>query len=199
MVSQLIKNPSPTIRKVPSYLIAEVIDGKPYYYKDYKQVLNKKKTLEDIMGSSTLQGFIVTYLTRLLMTLSEDEYHIFLNETGIHIDTNTNLSGDILVFDASKPLTINTHYANQAPLINIEIDVNIALEQEDEKDYIFKKTQKLLDFGVEKVIWILTKSQKVIVATPNENWLIISWDKNIEILRGLHFNVPAYLEKKGVL
>jgi glutamyl/glutaminyl-tRNA synthetase len=199
MVSQLIKNPSPTIRKVPSYLIAEVIDGKPYYYKDYKQVLNKKKTLEDIMGSSTLQGFIVTYLTRLLMTLSEDEFHIFLNETGIHIDTNTNLSGDILVFDASKPLTINTHYANQAPLINIEIDVNIALEQEDEKDYIFKKTQKLLDFGVEKVIWILTKSQKVIVATPNENWLIISWDKNIEILRGLHFNVPAYLEKKGVL
>jgi hypothetical protein len=133
------------------------------------------------------------------MTLSEDEYPILLNETGIHIDTNTNLSGDISIFDASKPLPINTHYAHQAPLINIEIDVNIALEQEDEKDYIFKKTQKLLDFGVEKVIWILTKSQKVIVATPNENWLIISWDKNIEILRGLHFNVPAYLEKKGVL
>ena len=199
MVSQLTKSPSPTIRKVPSYLIAEVIDGKPYYYKGYKQVLNKKKTLDDIMGASTLQGFIVTYLTRLLMTLSEDEYHIFLNETGIHIDTNTNLSGDILIFDASKPLPINAHYANQAPLINIEIDVNIALEQEDEKDYIFKKTQKLLDFGVEKVIWILTKSQKVIVATPNDNWLIISWDKDIEILRGIIFNVPAYLKKKGVL
>jgi hypothetical protein len=199
MVSQLTKNPSPTIRKVPSYLIAEVIDGKPYYYKGYKQVLNKKKTLDDIMGASTLQGFIVTYLTRLLMTLSEDEYHILLNETGIHIDTDTNLSGDILIFDASKPLPINTHYAHQAPLINIEIDVNIALEQEDEKDYIFKKTQKLLDFGVEKVIWILTKSQKVIVATPNDNWLIISWDKDIEIMRGIIFNVPAYLTKKGIL
>jgi glutamyl/glutaminyl-tRNA synthetase len=197
MVSQLVKNTA--IRKVPDYLIAEVMDGKPYYYKNYKQVLNKKKTLNDIMGASTLQGFIVTYITRLLMALPEDEYHIFLNETGIHIDTNNNLSGDILIFDASKPLSINTQYANQAPLINIEIDVNIALEQEDEKDYIFKKTQKLLDFGVEKVIWILTKSQKVMVATPADNWLIISWDKDIEILRGVNFNITAYLQKKGIL
>ena len=197
---QLLENPKNIpIRKVPNYLIAEVIDGKPYYYKGYKQVLTKKKTLDDIMGASTLQGFIVTYLTRLLMALSEDAYHLFLNETGIHIDTNNNLSGDILIFDASKPLLIDAHYANQPPLVNIEIDVNIVLEQEDEKDYIFKKTQKLLDFGVEKVIWVLTKSQKVIVATPSDNWLIISWDKDIEILRGITFNIAAYLKKRGVL
>lgn len=197
---QLLKNHKTLpVRKVPDYLIAEMIDGKPYYYKNYKQVLNKKKTLDDIIGASTLQGFIINYLTRLLHTLPEDDFHLFLNETGIHIDVNNNLSGDILVFDASKPLVIDAHYANQPPLINIEIDVNIALEQEDEKDYIFKKTQKLLDFGVEKVIGVLTKSQKVIVATPSENWLIISWDKDIEMLKGITFNIAAYLKKKGVL
>jgi hypothetical protein len=199
MTSQFLKSRTISTRNVPNYLIAEIIDGKPYYLKNYKQILNKKKTLDDIMGASTLRGFIVTYLTRLLMALSENDYHLFLNETGIHIDANNNLSGDILIFDASKPLTIDAHYAQQPPLVNIEIDVNIALEQEDEKDYIFKKTQKLLDFGVEKVIWILTKSQRVIVATPSENWLIISWDKDIEILRGIHFNIDVYLRKKGII
>lgn len=194
--SKVRKSPK---RKVPDYLIAEMIDGKPYYYKGYKQVLNKKQTLEEIMGSSTLQGFIITYLTRLLMALSEDEFQLFLNETGLHLETGTNLSGDILIFDATKPLSIDTHYANQPPLINIEVDVNIDLEDENEMNYIMSKTQKLLDFGTEKIIWVMTKSQKVIVATPTDNWLIISWDKDIEILRGITFNIAAYLKRKGVV
>ena len=92
----LIENPTyVSLSKIPNHLIAEMIDGKPYYYKNYKQVLTNKKTLNDIMGASTLQGFIVTYLTRLLMALPEDDFHLFLNETGIHIDNKTNLSGDI--------------------------------------------------------------------------------------------------------
>ena len=196
----LIENPTyVSLPKIPNHLIAEMIDGKPYYYKNYEQVLTNKKTLNDIMGASTLQGFIVTYLTRLLMALPEDDFHLFLNETGIHIDNKTNLSGDILIFDASKPLIIDVHYASQPPLVNIEIDVNIALEQEDEKDYILKKTKKLLDFGVEKVIWVLTKSQKIIVATPSDTLIVVSWDKDVEILRGIRFNVAAYLKKKGVI
>jgi len=34
---------------IPSYLIRDVINGKPYYYKGYKEVLAKKKTIQDII------------------------------------------------------------------------------------------------------------------------------------------------------
>ena len=36
--------------KIPDYLIKEVMDGIPFYYKGYKDVLNKTKTKEEIMG-----------------------------------------------------------------------------------------------------------------------------------------------------
>ncbi len=38
--------------KVPFYLIKEILDEIPVYYKGYKAVLRKEKTLEDIMGAS---------------------------------------------------------------------------------------------------------------------------------------------------
>jgi hypothetical protein len=38
----------------------------------------------------------------------------------------------------------------------------------------------------------------VIVAEPQKDWLVIDWTKDIEILNGLTFNVPAYLAKEGV-
>ena len=53
-------------RKVPDYLIYEIMDGQPLYRKGYKAVLNKSKTLEDIMGSSTLQSEIHMYINALL-------------------------------------------------------------------------------------------------------------------------------------
>ena len=151
------------------------------------------------MGASGLQGLIVGYLMRLLAALDEDAFHILPNETGIHLGNKDNLSGDILIFDASKPIVFDTYYVSRAPDIDIEVDVSIDLENEDEKEYIFKKTQKLLDFGTEKVIWILTKPQKVLIATPLGDWQLISYDKDVEILRGITFNIAAYLKRKSHL
>ena len=184
---------------VPDYLIAEVIKGKPYYYKGYKNVLNKEQTLEDIMGASGLQGLVVGYLMRLLAALDDDAYHILPNETGIHFDTNNNLSGDILIFDASKPIIFDTHYVSRAPDINIEVDVNVDIADADEQEYVFDKIQTLLDFGTEKVIWIFTKSDTVLVATPNADWQWISTTKDIEILRGITFNIADFLKRKSHL
>ncbi|MDX2069856.1 MAG: hypothetical protein SFV55_15615 [Haliscomenobacter sp.] len=46
-------------KRIPAALIYEIMDGKPVYYKGYREVLNNEKTLEEVMGASTLQGFIV--------------------------------------------------------------------------------------------------------------------------------------------
>ena len=80
----------PTKNALLDSLVAEVIDGKPYYYKGYKNVLSGKLKRDDIMGASGLQGLIVGYLMRLLATLDDDQFHILPNETGIHLDHKNN-------------------------------------------------------------------------------------------------------------
>ncbi|MFZ4647561.1 MAG: Uma2 family endonuclease, partial [Gemmataceae bacterium] len=66
-----------------------------------------------------------------------------------------------------------------------------------ETGYLYKKTHKLFDFGVQKLIWVLTDAQVVMIATPK---LIetVSWNKDVEIMDGHSFNIGAYLAKKGI-
>lgn len=188
-------------RKVPAYLIKEVLNGIPIYYKGYKAVLRKEKTLEGIMGSSGLQSLIVSYIYKLLVRqLSDDMYHILTGETGLHLELNDNLSGDIVLFEYDKlPLSnIDTHYLNIPPKIDIEVDVSIDTTDFTEQTYIHQKTDRLLSWGVEKVIWVLSASKKVIVAEQGKDWLLIDWSKDIEIIDGVKFNISQYLEKSGV-
>ena len=59
----------PKPRNVPDYLIYEIMDGKPIYYRGFREVLSGKKQAEEIMGSSLLQSYIVTYLTSKIINL----------------------------------------------------------------------------------------------------------------------------------
>ncbi len=187
--------------KVPDYLVYELIDGKPIYYKGYREVMSGEKTFSEIMGSSLLQSLIVGYVQRVLFKeLSEDEYTVLASETGIHLDRRNNLAGDVLIFDnATLPIeTINTFYAQVPPKIVIEVDITADPTDITPTNYIFQKTQKLLSFGVEKVIWITTDSKKVTVATAgNDDWLIKDWHKDIEVMNGVSFNIGQYLTQKG--
>jgi Uma2 family endonuclease len=188
------------IANVPRYLIYEIMDGKPVYYKGYKDVLSGKKTATDIMGSSTLQSFIIAYLQRILyISLSEDIFTILSSETGIHLNKYNNLAGDILIFDnVTLPIeSINQYYADVPPKIAIEVDIWADVEDFGIEGYVHKKTQKLLDFGVEKVIWVTTATKKVMIATQNEDWQVKDWNKNIEVMEGITFNIGEYLTKKG--
>lgn len=188
-------------RKVPEYLVKEVLDGIPIYYKGYKAVLRKEKTLESIMGASGLQVLIVSYIYKLLVRqLSDETYHVFAGEAGLHLDVKNNLSGDIVIYDRTtlSNTMIDTHYLDVPPKIDIEIDVNIDTTDFSEQTYIYQKTDRLLLWGVEKVIWVLTASQKVIVAEQSKDWLVIDWSKDIEIINGIKFNLSEYLEKSGV-
>ncbi len=196
---QIVRKVAP---KIPDYLIREVIDGKPIYYKGYKDVLAETKTFAEIMGSSTLQSFIIAYLQRLLYKFLDDETHTILSsETGIHLNKYNNLAADILIFENSVlPIeAIDEHYATVPPKIAIEVDIAAEAPDLDIDSYIFNKTQKLLNFGVEKVIWITTKSKKVTVATKNEDWQVKDWNKDIEVFDGIIFNIGEYLRKKGSL
>ena len=87
-------------QEIPAYLIYEVLEGKPVYYKGYKEVLAENKILEDIMGSSGLQAEIVSYLLKICyLAIDTGLFRIFTNEVGSHIDKGNNLSNDIAIFD----------------------------------------------------------------------------------------------------
>ncbi|MCE7041980.1 Uma2 family endonuclease [Dyadobacter sp. CY312] len=192
--------PKISAKNIPSVLIHEIIDGKPLYRKGYREVLAKTKKLEDIMGSSSLQFFIIDYILGLLYpSIDRAKYLIATNEAGLHLDRRNNLAGDILIFDKDV-LTIdkiNKHYSSVPPKLSIEIDLDIELEDFTENSYIAVKTKKLLEFGVEKVIWFLTESKNVMIATPNGDWQIRDWNRDVEIMNGIVCNVGNYLKEQG--
>ncbi len=192
------KLPKIPAKKIPAALIYEIIDGKPIYYKGYREVLGGTKKISEIMGASTLQNMIIQYILRILFkNLDEEKYHILTNEQGIHIENRTNFSADIAIFETSKlPLkAADKYYASVPPKIQIEVDIDADIEDFDTPNaYIHLKTDKLLAFGVEKVIWILSESKKVMIATKDENWQISNWHKDIEIIEGLSFNIGQYLQ-----
>ena len=97
-----------------------------------------------------------------------------------------------------KAADIKTNYLNIPANIAIEIDTKADLTVLTFNEYIKLKTTKLHNFGVDKVLWILTASKQVIVALPDEDWLIIDWNKDIEITPGVSFNIGSYLKKNGI-
>ena len=197
------KTPSDKAPNIPDYLIAEEIDGIPFYYKGYKAVLKGVQTVEDIMGSSVLQFAIIQYIIRCLALFDPDEEQFIIgtNEAGLHMGHRTNVGNDIAIFDSQKMTSDKFigKYADFPPEVVIEVDINVESLEMGPMDGAFLKTKRMLDFGVKKVIWIFTSSQKVLIALPHQNWETVDWDKDIEIVEGLSVNVAAYLKKRGVV
>jgi Putative restriction endonuclease len=188
-------------KNIPDSLIYEMMDGRTIYRKGYKQVLAGKKTLEEIMGASSLQSLVAYHLTSIIAKfIDEDIYFVLTNEAGINLDHKNNLANDLAIYDKTvlKPSMISTKYTDVPPKIAIEIDVKAEYEDLTELGYIYKKTQKLLNFGVEKVIWIITSVGKVTVSTQEKNWETMDWSKDVEIMDGYSFNVADYLKKQGI-
>jgi len=187
-------------RKIPDHLIYEIMDGKPIYYRGYRDVLAGRKTLEEIMGASSLQAVIVSYLTVFIgKFLDEDQYFLLVSEPGVHINHRNNLSNDVAIHDKTvlTPEKISKNYADVPPKIALEVDVDADLSEMTETGYIYRKTRKLLEFGVEKVIWVLTEAQAVIVATP-ERIETVDWSRDVEVMDGHALNIGAYLTRQGI-
>jgi Uma2 family endonuclease len=185
---------------IPEQLVYEELNGRKLYRRGYKDVINHTKTIEEIMGCSSLQGIIISILLRYLYTnTSDDQYEIITNEIGLHVSLGNNLSSDIILYDAedAKKYQFDEHYFNIAPKMVIEVDVKIDLEKISDVDYIADKTQTLFGFGVERMIWVFTTKRKMILAQPYQDWIIRDWSKDFDIIDGHVLNLMAMIEKKG--
>ncbi len=189
---------------IPDYLLKEEIEGIKFYYKGYQQVLNKTKKPEDIMGCSSLQSFIIEYFhTILILANTHKRYRIFTNESGNHFAHRSNMQFDIALYDKTV-LTgdrITRQYVQGfPPTLVVEIDLDVELRGtglKNSEEFLKFRTKNLLKYGVQRVLWVLTKPKKILIA-EGETWQFENWDKDIELIEGVTFNIAKYLKDEGV-
>lgn len=188
-------------QKIPAFLVKEELDGILLYYKGYREVLQGNKKLEDIMPSSGIHALIVTYLTLLLgARLNHQLYRVLTGEVGNTSGLKKKSGLDVAIFEKKilTPDKINRHYTSVPPKIVLEVDVDVENENLTQEEIIHLRTRKLLESGVEKVIWIFTLSQMIMIAEKKKDWLTFGWDREVEILDGITFNIADYLKEEGI-
>ncbi|MFN8355284.1 MAG: Uma2 family endonuclease [Spirosomataceae bacterium] len=189
------------VMQIPKILIYEEFDGHPVYRKGYKDFLLGLKTVEEIMGTSALQWFITMILTKFLNRNLPDTYYAGSAELGIHISKGNNQSVDIAIYRSGQiKIGLNSiNYSQVPPAVVVEVDIKA--DDSDfflsESDYFQKKTEKLLQFGVERVIWVTSSTQRVMVADNLEKWVIQTWNQDFEIIDGLSVNLWNLLRENG--
>ena len=184
-------------RKIPTTLIREELRGQPLYYRGYKDVLNGSKQIEEIMGSSSLQSIIVAIVAFFIKSQVNNKlYWIATNEAGLHLGHKNNLSTDIGVFLKEK-VVLNDKYFEVAPEMAIEVDVKI--DTDKELDYIFSKSEEMMQFGTQKICWIITKNKKIFVFAKDETTLIFDWDKDVQLTENITLNLQKLLDEEGVV
>ena len=170
--------------KVPESLVYERFNGHTIYYHGYKKVLAENLNPESIMGYGELQVLILNLLAEYLRETLGRSFWVLVGETGLHLALNENLSLDLVVYPRTA-ISLNTsrnRYLQNPPLMVLEVDTKADAEILKHMDYYHEKTQRMLDFGVEQVVWLYTSTRKVMVARPNRPWLTVNWTDEIEIL-----------------
>lgn len=188
-------------QQIPAYLIYETLNGKPLYRKGYKDVLANRKTPGEIMGCSDLRAIIVSALFAYLYNQTNRKaYWVVTNEPGLHIQLGDNLANDIAFYEKEK-VTVKGKFFDVAPKVVVDVDIKVDFEAFPawEQDYVHQKTQAMLNFGTERVIWITTQSRKVLVATRGEDWRTVNWDATVSVIDDLTLNVAALLTEEGVI
>lgn len=191
-----------TTKQIPKILIYEEFDGHPIYRKGYKDfVLGLKKIEEINRGSSKLQSFIIGCILRNLIKYLPETYFMASSELGLHLEKNTNFAADIAIFRERQFLVgfHSTNYSEDIPNVVIEVDIKIDESEffRTEEEYSNKKTERLLAWGVERVIWIFPASQRVLVADNAKKWDLLSWELPIKVIDDHEINIWELMLKNG--
>ncbi|SFE10826.1 hypothetical protein [Spirosoma endophyticum] len=185
---------------IPESLIYETLNGRPLYYKGYRDVIAGDLKPENIMGSSDLQSVIVMVLAGTLWNkINRKSYLLTSNESGLHLGKNDNLAADIAIFDRISVPKLKGKYFDVPPKIVIEVDFKIDLKEiGSDVSYVSEKSQELFDFGVERVLWLLSSIRKVIILQPNQDWIITDWSNDVLVMDGCILNIKNLLDEEEI-
>lgn len=187
---------------IPASLIFEELDGRPLYRKGYKKVLENNLSPEEVMGCSFLQALIVSIVFPFIKHMLKGKpYWVLCSESGLHVSRGNNLTNDIAVFDKALIKNVfSKNYPDVPPKIAIEVDVKIEAGQfPSPEDYFFRKSEKMIGFGTERVIWVLTESRKIMVMDRSRKWTVYEWDEMVPVFDQYQFCLNDLLKEEGVI
>ena len=176
---------------IPEALIYEMVNGKPIYYRGWREVLKNEKTIEQVMASSLLQGYLVGEIFANLHTKMRKQFILTTNETGLKFNKGDWRAADIALFPKGVLSSLYDKYANEKPSIVIEIDTKA--DAENLSTYYKDKTKHLHQNGIQKVIWVFTETEQIMVAEPDKHWEIFDWSETVEVVEGVGFNVAELI------
>ncbi len=183
---------------IPAALVYEILNGKPLYYRGYRHVIEHNLNPETVMGSSGLQSLIIGVIyAHLMVKRDKKRLMVFTSEAGVHVDLGNNLSCDIAIYEKGT-FTITTHYLDTAPKVVIEVDIKADTTHTTDLTYITEKTQTLFDFGVERVLWVLSQQRRVFVAAPGQDWLLVDWANDVPVMENITLNVKQLLDDEEI-
>ncbi len=177
-------------------LIYEKVKGKPIYYKNYEKALKGEIPPEAIMGSADLQAYLISLLIgHIFPNLDRSRYLLMSNEPGFYTSEDSFRLLDLAIFEKDK-FQFTGGYTKIPPRVVIEVDTKADLSgYTSVEEYAYEKTQELLNAGVERVIWIFTKTRKVMIADRgNSKWIVQNWDEDFEVMKGIRMNLNGLLE-----
>jgi Uma2 family endonuclease len=187
-----------TAANIPEALIYEMDEGKPIYYRDYREVLNGTKTPEQVMGSGILQSLLIELIKDYLKPLFGKDYVLLSNEIGIQFGKKSWRNADIAGFKKEDLLEseITDKYSDFPPVLVIEIDTKAALENlTHPEEYYHRKTDQLLDFGVQQVLWIFTSTKKFMIAEKDKRWETGNWTEDLALRSDINLNIQQLLDE----
>ncbi|MGE0083411.1 MAG: hypothetical protein AB7S75_03230 [Desulfococcaceae bacterium] len=183
---------------IPKALIYEMAEGKPVCYRGWRQYLLGEKSTEELRGSSYLQVFVIMKIMKHLLLHLPDSYYVFGNELGVIHEKGNWRCIDIAVYqrESLKDIPLENKYLTVPPEIAIEIDTKADTENFiTYMDYVHKKTDDLLRFGVKKVIWIFTSSRKIMTASADEKWITADWSKPVSVTENMEIRLEEMLKE----
>lgn len=182
---------------IPEHLIYEMDEGRPIYYRGYMDVVNQVKTAEQIMGSGVLQSLLIELIKDYLKPLFGQEYVVLSSELGLQFSKKSWRNADVAVFRKKDLLRspITSKHASIPPLLVVEVDTKAALEDwPHPEEYYHRKTDQLLDFGVQQVLWIFTATEKFMTAEKDRRWETGNWTEDIALLNTNLINIQTLLD-----
>ena len=187
------------IKKIPNYLVYEMLGNKKIYYKDYKKVLSGELPPKAVMGSSDLQSWIIDTIVKILHKfLDYKKYKVLFNEVGYFYTPSRSkrwFNLDIAIISREKLKKPQGTYLKVPPEIVIEVDTRADTSEVGDEYYILK-TEKLLKSGVKKVIWIFTDARKIQIAENKKPWIIVDFDYEFEIIDSIKINLDKLLKEE---
>ncbi len=192
--SEVAKGKDERRERLLRLLTYEVVDGRPIYYRGYRDVLEGKKQPEEVMGASFLHARLVAKITAWLDRMLGDRYVVSSGELGYFVEKGwRNLDVAVFRYEDVKDKLESENYIDVPPVLVVEI--NVRAEVESEMEYVLKKSGDLLKSGVERVVWIFTGPRKVMVFERGKGGLILDWEDEIPLVEGLGLRLPDLLKR----